>query len=53
MMNFKNIKSRILVSITALAIVVNITSCKSIQNANNTQKGGVIGGRSAYRKQNG
>ena len=42
-MNLKNIKSRLLFSIMALAFVVNVTSCKSIQNANNTQKGGVIG----------
>lgn len=39
----KTLINRIGVLSLTIALVVSVTSCKSIQNANNAQKGGVIG----------
>lgn len=42
-MNLKKIKSKLALLIISLSILTSVSSCKSIQNANNAQKGGVIG----------
>lgn len=42
-MNFTKVKSILILSIISLSFLISVSSCKSIQNANNTQKGGVIG----------
>ncbi|GAL62127.1 hypothetical protein JCM19300_2878 [Algibacter lectus] len=39
----KTIFNKIGLILLALVLTVNITSCKSVQNANNKQKGGAIG----------